>query len=235
MMGDRSAFFYGTLMAPAVLHRVCHGPSNPTFTTPTTSYLKSTPAVLHSHRRHRVKNADYPAVLPHNDTSTSTSSSSTVRGTYVTGLTDADLWRLDIFEGDEYERRKVKVRLLESNSAGKFNGDGNELGESRNEEVEAETYIWIAGADRLEDEEWDFEHFKKEKMRFWVDGGAGEQGEFAEVDQAVADSLDNGNANGNGKKIDGTGGRGLDGHIGRQLLEHGGHGSRGAEVVESAV
>ncbi|KAK3679639.1 hypothetical protein LTR78_000014 [Recurvomyces mirabilis] len=182
----RSAFFYGTLMAPEVLHRVCHGSSSPDNPIFQTHNLKSHPAILPVHRRHRVKGADYPAILPH--------STSTVRGTYVTGLTDADIWRLDIFEGNEYERRKVKCRLL--TTVGDSIGDGNVEGEI----VEAETYIWIAGAKALEEREWDFEEFRKEKMRFWVGGSE----EFDEVDDAVA-SAEN--------RKDGTGGRGANGHI----------------------
>jgi gamma-glutamylcyclotransferase (GGCT)/AIG2-like uncharacterized protein YtfP len=160
---NRSAFFYGTLMAPQVLHRVCHGsmaPDNPIYAN---HKLETYPAILHNFRRHRVKYADYPAILP--------TEGSTVRGTYVTGLTDADIWRLDIFEGSEYKREKVKARML--TTVGDNHGKGNVEGE----EVEAETYIWISGKDSLEDGEWDFGEFQKEKMRFWV-GSEGE-GEYA--------------------------------------------------------
>ena len=94
-----------------------------------------------------------------------------MRGTYVTGLSDADIWRLDIFEGDEYERKKVKARLL--TTVGNESGEGNIEGD----EVEGETYIWIAGRDKLEDEEWDFAEFQREKMRYWV--GAEGEGEYA--------------------------------------------------------
>lgn len=138
----RSAFFYGTLMAPQVLHRVCHGSSSPSNPIYASHNLKTTPAILHNFRRHKVRHADYPAILP--------ISGSTVRGTFVSGLTDADIWRLDLFEGDEYERRGVRVKLLAE--VGDESGEGNVEGE----EVEAETYVWIAGEKRLEDEEWDF-------------------------------------------------------------------------------
>ena len=74
----------------------------------------------------------------------------------MSGLTDGDLWRLDIFEGDEYERRKVKVRILEVG-----------VGVSE-EEVEVETYVWVAGEEGLEEGEWDFEEFTREKMGRWV-------------------------------------------------------------------
>jgi gamma-glutamylcyclotransferase (GGCT)/AIG2-like uncharacterized protein YtfP len=170
----RSAFFYGTLMAPEVLHRVCHGstsPSNPIYAT---HNLKTYPAILPAHRRHRVKDADYPAILPH--------PSSTVRGTYVTGLTDSDVWRLDIFEGSEYERANVKCKLIQQaggedakpkvfknvHVSGK---DVVHLGseyDADGEVVEAETYVWIGGEERLEEREWDFAEFQREKMRFWV-------------------------------------------------------------------
>ncbi|EME81638.1 uncharacterized protein MYCFIDRAFT_122853, partial [Pseudocercospora fijiensis CIRAD86] len=143
-----SAFFYGTLMAPQVLHRVCHG-SHPTSLPPTFN-LTTLPALLYAHRRHRVKGADYPAILP------SSNPQDSVLGTYVSGLTDGDLWRLDIFEGREYERRGVRCQVIS---------------EHGNEEKDCETYIWISPREELEEEEWDFEEFKKEKMRFWVGGG----------------------------------------------------------------
>ena len=139
---SRSAFFYGTLMAPQVLHRVCHGSSsgdNPIYRQ---HAFKSNPAILHNHRRHRVKSADYPAIVPKEGAS--------VRGTYVTGLTDADIWRLDIFEGDEYERVVVKPKIL--TKVGDEGGEGNVEGD----EVEAETYVWSSKSSRLEEGEWDF-------------------------------------------------------------------------------
>ena len=157
----RSAFFYGTLMAPQVLHRVCHGGSqkdNPLYTT---HNLKSSPAILHDHRRHRVQYADYPAITPHEGAS--------VRGTYVSGLTDNDIWRLDIFEGDQYVRRKVNVKLL--TKVGGEDGKGNVEGE----EVEAETYIWGEDVNELEEAEWDFNEFLREKLKYW----AGQDDEYS--------------------------------------------------------
>ena len=73
----------------------------------------------------------------------------------MTGLTQGDLWRLDIFEGDEYERQGVKVRLLDD--------EGVQV-----DEVATETYLWIAGDHLLEAGEWDFAHFQREKMQRWV-------------------------------------------------------------------
>lgn len=170
---SHTAFFYGTLMAPQVLHRVIWGSQTPP-TPAHASLLKVRPGILHAHQRRKVKHADYPAVLP-------ADASSTVRGTLVEGLTDGDLWRLDIFEGSEYARRKVKVRILEEKQNKSKDGMGD-LSQKEEEniegpEVEAETYIWTAGARKLEDSEWDFAEFVRDKMKWW----AGK--EAAEVDE----------------------------------------------------
>jgi hypothetical protein len=151
---SHTAFFYGTLMAPPVLRRVIWGSQTPP-TPAHVSLLHIKPAILHAHQRRKVKNADYPAILP-----TKEKDGHSVRGTLVTGLTDGDIWRLDIFEGSEYARRKVRVRVLQE---AKKAGDAQE-----GEVVEAETYIWTAGAKRLEAEEWDFDEFVREKMGRWV-------------------------------------------------------------------
>lgn len=161
---SHTAFFYGTLMAPPVLHRVIWGSQSPP--TPAHASLLSTrPAILHAHQRRHVRGADYPAVVPG-------APENTVRGTLVTGLTDGDIWRLDIFEGDEYERRDVRVRALESEGR---SGDA-EQGDGEGEEVATQTYIWTAGEQRLEAGEWDFEHFVKQKMGRWVGREAADEG-----------------------------------------------------------
>jgi hypothetical protein len=179
---SHTAFFYGTLMAPPVLHRVIWGsPDN--VPSAQKALLQIRPAVLHDYQRHKVNYADYPAILPTHGTKSS------VRGTLVTGLTDGDMWRLDIFEGSEYERRKVKVRLLTSGTTSTSTsisqtapgneqekepglGMGNvaqrEQDNIEGEEVEAETYVWISPASSLEATEWDFAEFVRDKMKRWV-------------------------------------------------------------------
>lgn len=144
-------------MVPAVLHRVCYGTSYPG----KASSLSFSHAILHKHRRHKVRFCDYPAVIP-----SSSSSSSSVRGTYVRGLTDGDIRRLDIYEGDEYVRKVVKIRTL-AQAWDDDAGIGN-VEEEAEEEVETETYLWIAGEDALEESDWDFDEFKKDKLRSWL-------------------------------------------------------------------
>lgn len=174
---SHNAFFYGTLMAPQVLGRVIGHPTVPA----ANSALTALPALLHHHRRHRVRQADYPAILP-----VSPAENHSVRGTFVAGLSDADIWRLDRFEGDEYKRVRVRVSVQERK------------GEPTRADREAETYIWIAGRDRLEDEEWDFDDFVKEKMWRWADTSE----EYEEVDRAVQEQADD---------ADPTGGRAING------------------------
>ena len=83
----------------------------------------------------------------------------------MSGLTDGDICRLDDFEGSEYERRKVTISLLEHAR------DRGEKGELDGEHLVAETYVWIAPKRFLQNEEWDFADFQKEKMHRWVRDG----------------------------------------------------------------
>lgn len=146
-------------MFPPVLYRVIYGSTNPEPWQRALTALR--PAMLRGFQRHRVRFADYPAVSP------SDSPGACVRGTLVTGLTDGDIFRLDRFEGDEYERRVVKVNVLKGKvgpTGRAVGGDGDEVVE----EVEAEAYVWCVEMKGLEVREWDFEEFAKEKAWRWV-------------------------------------------------------------------
>ena len=78
-----------------------------------------------------------------------------MRGTYVRGITSGDQVRLDLFEGVQYDRVRLPLNLIDEKGA-------------KGEEKEAETYVWADDENDLEDGEWDFEEFKREKMRRWV-------------------------------------------------------------------
>ena len=79
-------------------------------------------------------------------------------------MTDGDIWRLNIFEGNQYTREKVRVRILKE--VGDDKGEGNVEGE----EVDAETYVWADDTEYLEESEWDFAEFRREKMHRWAGG-----------------------------------------------------------------
>jgi len=200
-----------TLMAPGVLYRVIYGSANPE---PWQKALTTVrPALLQSYRRHHVKYADYPAILPHEGSS--------VRGSLVTGLTDGDIYRLDIFEGDQYVRKQVKVQVLKDVGLDEAAKEGET---EVVDEVWAESYVWQEGAETLEPQEWDFEEFKRDKMQAWM-GEALESSDdssnvqvdegFADVDRVVAEQ----ERQQEGKQHDPTGGRGANGKITKQLEE----------------
>ncbi|KAI1129442.1 AIG2-like family-domain-containing protein [Nemania abortiva] len=150
--GTHAAFFYGTLMAPEVFFTVCYRNS-----IDNVAVLKKLhqfkPAILHGYCRRRVKWADYPGITPDPEHE--------VRGVYVTGLTSANMKHLDDFEGSEYDRKTVKVRLL--SKVGDDKGTGNVEGE----EVECEVYVFNKLGE-LENREWDFEEFRTQKMKKWT-------------------------------------------------------------------
>ncbi|KAH7152199.1 hypothetical protein B0J13DRAFT_547855 [Dactylonectria estremocensis] len=149
MSGEFTAFFYGTLMATEVFFRVCYGDKNPP------QAIKNmhtfTPAVLEGYCRHRVQDADYPGIIAEGG--------HTVLGVYATGLTDANMLKLDYFEGSDYDRETVKVKLV------KTDGDTKSGDEYR------QTSVYVFNQPNyLEKKEWDFEHFRAEKMAYWTRG-----------------------------------------------------------------
>ncbi|PHH92308.1 hypothetical protein CDD83_8022 [Cordyceps sp. RAO-2017] len=146
MSGEYTAFFYGTLMAPEIFFSVCFGdPSPPKVIRELYTF---TAAILDGYCRHCVQLADYPGIIPEQGRS--------VRGVYATGLTDANMEKLDHFEGSEYERVQVQVRLL-----------GRKGDDAGGEEKKASVYVF-RHPDDLERAEWDFEAFRRDKMESWT-------------------------------------------------------------------
>ncbi|KAG5979212.1 hypothetical protein E4U55_005413 [Claviceps digitariae] len=140
-------------MAPEVFFSVCYGDQNPPKVIRDLHTFR--PALLEGFCRHRVKFADYPGAVPEGGHQ--------IRGVLVTGLTDANIDKLDFFEGSDYERRTVKVRELRKV------GDEDILGK----EVSASVYVFLKVED-LEKREWDFEEFRREKMAIWTRRGFGD-------------------------------------------------------------
>lgn len=140
-------------MVPEVFNTVCY--NNKTVPDIIARQHKFTPAILHGYIRRRVKFADYPGITE--------DAEHTVFGMFAEGLTKANLDKLDYFEGAEYERRTVKVKLLEK--VGDVHGEGNVEGEER----EAQVYVFLL-EQHLEQKEWDFEEFKRDKLKLWTRG-----------------------------------------------------------------
>ncbi|PKO57250.1 MAG: gamma-glutamylcyclotransferase [Betaproteobacteria bacterium HGW-Betaproteobacteria-19] len=89
----RHCFTYGSLMCESIMFAVCGMP------------LAATPAVLEGFSRHPVRDEDYPGMVP--------ASGSTVNGVLYHDVPPAALARLDTFEGSQYLRITVKVKLAE--------------------------------------------------------------------------------------------------------------------------
>lgn len=140
-------------MAPEVFFTVCFRSAKPS--REIAQLYTFEPAILHGYSRRRVKYADYPGIIQQEG--------HVVRGTYATGLTSANMSHLDFFEGGQYERRTAKVRLL--TSVGDDKGKGNEEGE----EVDARVYVYKDKYRHdLDEKEWDFEEFRRDKMQNWT-------------------------------------------------------------------
>jgi hypothetical protein len=136
-------------MAPEVFFSVCYGDRNPP--KPIKDIHTFTPAILEGYCRHRVQYADYPGITAE--------SGHSVRGIYATGLTDANMHKLDYFEGSDYERVNTKVKLLKQEGGKEVEG----------EEKDVITYVFLIPA-ALERREWDYEEFRKEKLNRWARG-----------------------------------------------------------------
>lgn len=138
-------------MVPEIFYSVCYGTSE---VHPSIAQLHTfQPAVLHGYSRRRVRWADYPGIIE--------DEKHEVVGSYATGLTDANMLRLETFEGSQYVQRKVRVKLL--GEVGNGQGEGNVEGE----EKEALVYVF-KDKDDLEDKEWDLDEFRRERMSIWT-------------------------------------------------------------------
>lgn len=141
-------------MAPEVFFTVCYGTNKPAQQLVDRHTFH--PAILHGFCRRRVKNADYPGIVE--------DAEHVVRGNLVTGLSPQNIRVLDYFESDDYERRDVSVKLL--TSVGDDQGRGNVEGEER----DAFVYVYQLHGD-LEEREWDFEEFRRDKLTKWTRAG----------------------------------------------------------------
>lgn len=129
-------------------------------------------AILENHTRHHVKHADYPAVVRASVGAAIlgrelTEDERCVRGCLVWGLTKSDVSFLDEFEGDEYVRKQVPLRLLSSNDL-----------------VKGEVYLYAASISRLSPSLWSLSDFMRDKAARWI-GTEGAE-EYAEVDRRRA-------------------------------------------------
>ncbi|KAF8673990.1 PLP-dependent transferase [Rhizoctonia solani] len=180
-----SAFFYGTLMHPAVLKRVIGNDA---------SHLQAAPAVLLSFTRHHVRNCDYPAIVPYNVGAVLLKrelnrDEKCVRGVIISGLRPEDVACLDVFEGDEYNRVRVEAHPIVPLAAISSNLTQTLLSASSDLPIElppalkVETYVWAVETSRLEPVIWEYDTFVKEKLWKWAGSGTDDNEYYEEVDR----------------------------------------------------
>ena len=131
-------FVYGTLMAPAVWHKVVKGEYD------------SRPGRLHNYQRLCVAGASYPGLIA--------SAGSAVDGVVYFDVSTSDMQRLDLFEGDEYERIMVEVEL------------------ENGEKTSCQTFLFKeAFRRRLTNVEWSYEEFLKSGLQEFLETYAGRE------------------------------------------------------------
>ncbi|KAF5391538.1 hypothetical protein D9757_002369 [Collybiopsis confluens] len=191
-MATYSSFFYGTLMHPKILKRVIGNDA---------CHLQIAPAILFEHTRHKLKNADYPGLIPiaqgqklfDRDL---LQEERCVRGTLVTGLSAEDMKLLDYFEGAQYTRRNIQVHPLEPlvDISG-YSVDDASLVPARPAPlppasempppVAAQTYIYN-DIDDLSSELWSFADFVRHNAWKWHGAAADDNTDITEVDRRRA-------------------------------------------------
>jgi hypothetical protein len=131
-------------MVPEIFYRVCYGYET-SMSVPHDIKRSHTfhPAILPGYCRRRVWNADYPGIVADNGHQ--------VFGTYATGLTKANMARLDSYEGRQYKRISVTVKVL----PGKPREDRvlKEQANAQGKEEQAEVYVFLDPRG-LKEEEW---------------------------------------------------------------------------------
>ena len=85
-------FIYGTLLDPKICESVLSRPVDPAHVTPATAM---------DYAIYRVANVSYPCLLPEKGAS--------AQGALVSGLTETDLAKLDLFEGVNYQRAPLVI------------------------------------------------------------------------------------------------------------------------------
>ncbi|KAG8764536.1 mitochondrial Homoaconitase, partial [Serendipita sp. 405] len=182
-----SLFFYGTLLHPAVLKRVLGHEGNG---------LRHQPALLDVRRSTPLWVSAFAAILPWDEakelfdgTSEPHLEERNVRGSLVTGFSKLDVELLDIFEGDEYERRLVSVNpLADSQPLSVAAADAGVLFDPISNpwvtaSVKAHTYVWVKPAKlTLDPAIWSYDTFVRDNLHQWIGSDASRES-YTEVDR----------------------------------------------------
>ncbi|KIY68932.1 hypothetical protein CYLTODRAFT_394616 [Cylindrobasidium torrendii FP15055 ss-10] len=141
----RPLFVYGTLRAIPLLAWALTGDSSQVHL----AEEITRPATVKGYARFSVRHADYPAVIPHDPTSS-------VDGNLLRLHTTSQRRKLDDFEGEAYTATSVIVHTTTE--------DGVE------EMVEADMYVWAGDPDLIEQgSTWDLAVFIRDRLDDWIE------------------------------------------------------------------
>lgn len=153
-----SLFCYGTLMAPEVM-RTLLGRAVPG----RSAHLVPSTRGGGGYRRHPVRGRAYPGLIVH-----AAMAAPPVRGVLFDDLSDADMRRLDRFEGVEYVKEACTVQVLRHSG-----GDGDDLDDESNATSTTSTsicnnaivYLWANPVTELDvTSEWSYENFREQHL-----------------------------------------------------------------------
>lgn len=104
--------------------------------------FETTHAVLEGYKIYCVKDCDYPAIIQQEGSKTV--------GLLFENMDDFSLAIISFYEGGEYKQRQVKVLC-------------------NNKYEAALTFVWSKELRLLENKDWDFEDFQKNRLKFYLD------------------------------------------------------------------
>ncbi|KAL7609891.1 hypothetical protein Lser_V15G10561 [Lactuca serriola] len=128
---DHTVFVYGSLLADDVVQVLLN------------RIPQTSPAILNGYHRFSIKGRVYPAIIPVENKK--------VTGRVLFGLSASELYILDTYEDEEYDKRTVDVSLLDTS-----------------EVLQAYVYIWANSSDPDLYGEWDFEEWKESKLEDYL-------------------------------------------------------------------
>lgn len=121
----------------------------------------SQPAFVKGYKRHPVRGFVFPGMIQAANTASAETTRDVVQGKVYHQLTDHDWYRLDWFEGEEYQRHVATVHLQQASTS-----VGND---SKTDAVSCPLYLWsnpIAELNTLQ--EWDYDAFVQQHLEQYI-------------------------------------------------------------------
>ncbi|KAK3816749.1 MAG: putative disease resistance protein Aig2 [Linnemannia elongata] len=148
-------FFYGSLMSTRVLNSVTRpGPE---------ANLHTVPATIQGYVRYPYHNEPYPGMIASKDDPTSI-----VEGLLVFGHSLMDRFRLDQFEGSEYTREILPIKVL-APVPGEYNAMDGKKPLAAGDVVKSYVYVFTGPHVHLDQSRlWDYEAFKRDHLDVWM-------------------------------------------------------------------